>query len=172
MDNEKFSVVGTSLFKGATKVRFANDFEGRVKNLTRGGHNNIELFRTPNDKPLTKPEAIAFLQTQTLSKAAAEAVANKASEYAPKIVKAPTKAKDVKAPTKAKVAKTPKAVKPATKTATKTTKVAKTIKAVAPTIAQKAKAAKAAKAAKVTTSDTIVTPVTNAPAADDVPAIA
>lgn len=152
--SEKFTVVGTTLYQGATKVRFANDMATRVKTLVKNGHTEIELFETPGE--CTKEEAVAFLLTQKLTPAALEAAQNKAAEYAPKVKKE-------------KVAKAPKAEKPAK---AKTAKVAKTAKAApkakkaAPSIAAKAKAAKAA------ATETIVTPVSNAPVAEDVPAVA
>ena len=44
MTNKTFSVAGTSTFNGVTKVRFANDFVGRLKILFKNGHDNVELI--------------------------------------------------------------------------------------------------------------------------------
>lgn len=111
---EKFKVAGTTIYKGATKVRFANDLATRVKTLVKNGHDEIELFELPHS--MSKQAALEYLQTQTLSKAAMVAVADKLSEFAPKVSK-------------------PKATKKAT-----------TVKKVAPSIASIAAKAKAAKA--------------------------
>lgn len=118
MTTEKFTVAGTTLYKGATKVRFANDLATRIKTLVKNGHDDIELFELPNE--MTKPEALAWLATQKLSAKAAEAVADKASEYAPKVKKerAPKAAKAAKKTS----AKPTKAASKAPKSATKTKK--------------------------------------------------
>ena len=42
MTNKTFSVAGTSTNNGITKVRFANDFVGRLKILYKNGHENVE----------------------------------------------------------------------------------------------------------------------------------
>ena len=44
MTNKTFSVAGTSTNNGITKVRFANDFVGRLKMLYKNGHENVELI--------------------------------------------------------------------------------------------------------------------------------
>jgi len=44
MTNKTFSVAGTSTLNGVTKVRFANDFVGRLKILYKNGHENVELL--------------------------------------------------------------------------------------------------------------------------------
>ena len=43
MTEKTYTVAGTSKFNGSTKVRFANDFVGRFKILTKNKHENIEL---------------------------------------------------------------------------------------------------------------------------------
>lgn len=54
-----FKVAGTStLPKGGTKVRFANDMT-RVKVLVKGGHENIDLIELPN--AMTKEDIVAYL---------------------------------------------------------------------------------------------------------------
>jgi uncharacterized protein YjgD (DUF1641 family) len=146
---EKFTVVGTTMYKGATKVRFANDMATRVKTLVKNGHEAIELFELP--KPMTKPEAVAFLATQTLSKEAAEAVANKASEYAPKTPKAAKSAAKTVAKAVAKKVAKPVAKKAAAKAP---------VKKPTQSIAAKAKAAKAATPAAEVIATPVVTPTT------------
>ena len=44
MTNKTFEVAGTSTIKGVTKVRFANDYVGRLKILYKNGHENVELM--------------------------------------------------------------------------------------------------------------------------------
>ena len=44
MTNKTFSVAGTSTLNGITKIRFANDFVGRLKILYKNGHENVELI--------------------------------------------------------------------------------------------------------------------------------
>ena len=44
MTQKTFSVAGTSTNNGITKVRFANDFVGRLKILYKNGHENVELI--------------------------------------------------------------------------------------------------------------------------------
>jgi hypothetical protein len=39
-----FEVAGTSTLNGVTKVRFANDYVGRMKILFKNGHENVELM--------------------------------------------------------------------------------------------------------------------------------
>ena len=39
-----FEVAGTSTLNGVTKVRFANDYVGRMKILFKNGHDNVELI--------------------------------------------------------------------------------------------------------------------------------
>ena len=44
MTNKTYSVAGTSTLNGITKIRFANDFVGRLKILYKNGHENVELI--------------------------------------------------------------------------------------------------------------------------------
>lgn len=60
MTQATFKVAGTTKLNGITKVRFANDIM-RVKNLAKGGHEDIDLIELPNE--MTKPEAVAYLQS-------------------------------------------------------------------------------------------------------------
>lgn len=59
-----FSVIGVSTLNGNTKIRFANDFAGRIKNLVKGGHTGVELFELP--EPMTKEAGIAYVQANNL----------------------------------------------------------------------------------------------------------
>ena len=62
--SKTFTVVGVSTLNGKTKVRFANDFAGRIKNLVKGGHTNIELFELP--EAMTKEAALAYVKANSL----------------------------------------------------------------------------------------------------------
>jgi hypothetical protein len=62
--SKTFTVVGVSTLNGKTKVRFANDFAGRIKNLVKGGHTNVELFELPS--AMTKEAALAHVQANSL----------------------------------------------------------------------------------------------------------
>ena len=62
--NKTFTVVGVSTLNGKTKVRFANDFAGRIKNLVKGGHTNVELFELP--KAMTKEACLAHVEANAL----------------------------------------------------------------------------------------------------------
>lgn len=59
-----FLVIGVSTLAGKTKVRFANDFAGRIKNLVKGGHTNVELFELP--EAMTKEAAMAYAKANAL----------------------------------------------------------------------------------------------------------
>ncbi len=80
MATEKlFTVVGTATNpNGTTKVRFANDLVARVKILTKAGCSNIELMELP--RPMTKLEALQFLQDKGAAGDAGYAIANKLAE--------------------------------------------------------------------------------------------
>ena len=55
MDNRTFKVAGTSTDpKGSSKVRFANDYVGRIKILNMRRHTDINLVEL--DKPMSKKE--------------------------------------------------------------------------------------------------------------------
>jgi hypothetical protein len=58
-----FKVAGVSVFKGETKVRFANDLT-RVKVLSKGGHKDIELMELP--EAMDKPAVVTYLKTTEL----------------------------------------------------------------------------------------------------------
>ena len=84
MTDKTFKIVGTSLFNGNWKVRWANDFVTRFKTLHKGGHTSIDLFELPN--PLTKPEATKWLSESdkfaSLCENAQHAIIEKLGEYA------------------------------------------------------------------------------------------
>lgn len=74
-----FTVAGTATNPdGTTKARFANDLVARVKILTKAGCSNIELMELP--KPMTKLEALQFLQEKGATGDAGYAIANKLAE--------------------------------------------------------------------------------------------
>lgn len=80
MATEKlFTVAGTATNPdGTTKARFANDMVARVKILTKAKCSNINLVELP--RPMTKLEALQYLQEQGLTGDAGYAVANKLAE--------------------------------------------------------------------------------------------
>ena len=59
-----FKVIGVSTLNGKTKVRFANDFASRIKNLVKNGHTNVELFELPT--AMTKDAALAHVKANSL----------------------------------------------------------------------------------------------------------
>jgi len=83
MTDKLFKVVGTTLFRGTYKVRWANDLVTRFKMLHKGGHTDIELFELPQS--MTKPEATQWLKDQPtydrLNPEAQYAVVAKLEEY-------------------------------------------------------------------------------------------
>lgn len=74
-----FTVAGTATNpNGTTKVRFANDIVARVKILTKSNCSNIDLMELP--KPMTKLEALRYLQDLGKAGDAGFAITNKLSE--------------------------------------------------------------------------------------------
>jgi len=65
MKQQLFTVAGTSIRQGETKVRFANDLVSRVKALNRAGHKDVNLVELP--KPMTKLEALQHLHSLGMS---------------------------------------------------------------------------------------------------------
>ena len=60
MDNRTFKVAGISTDpKGSTKIRFANDYVGRIKMLNMRKHTDIRLVEL--EKPMSKKEICDFL---------------------------------------------------------------------------------------------------------------
>ena len=79
MSTEKlFTVAGTATQNGVTKARFANDLVARIKILNKAGCTDINLVELPN--PMTKLEALQYLQTTGVTGDASHAVAEKLAE--------------------------------------------------------------------------------------------
>jgi hypothetical protein len=73
-----FTVAGTATQHGVTKARFANDLVARIKILNKNGCTDINLVELP--KPMTKLQALQYLQEQGVAGDAGYAVANKLAE--------------------------------------------------------------------------------------------
>jgi hypothetical protein len=73
-----FTVAGTATQHGVTKARFANDLVARIKILNKNGCTDINLVELP--KPMTKLQALQYLQEQGVNGDAGYAVANKLAE--------------------------------------------------------------------------------------------
>jgi hypothetical protein len=54
-----FSVAGTSKLNGTTKIRFANDWIGRLKTLYKNGHDDVQLIELGGE--FTKAEVCQIL---------------------------------------------------------------------------------------------------------------
>jgi|TARA_Y100000385_G_C12655977_1_gene451608 hypothetical protein len=54
-----FSVAGTSKLNGITKIRFANDWIGRLKTLYKNGHDDVQLIELGGE--FTKAEVCQIL---------------------------------------------------------------------------------------------------------------
>jgi hypothetical protein len=97
-----FTVAGTATNpNGTTKARFANDLVARIKILNKAGCTAINLVELPS--PMTKLQALQYLQEQGVAGDAGYAVANKLAEKT-KIAKkgeVKVKATSVKASAKA-----------------------------------------------------------------------
>ena len=98
-----FTVAGTATQHGVTKARFANDLVARIKILNKNGCTDINLVELP--KPMTKLQALQYLQEQGATGDAGYAVANKLAEKTRiakkgeiKVSGKATTAKSVKAP--------------------------------------------------------------------------
>lgn len=61
MTDKLYTVAGTSSHNGKTKVRFANDYVGRFKILTKNGHENINIIELPSE--MNKADVCKFLQS-------------------------------------------------------------------------------------------------------------
>lgn len=78
-DNKTFTVAGYATNPdGTVKVRFANDLVARIKILNKAGCTNVNLIELP--QPMTKLDALQYLQTQGFSGDAGYVVANKLTE--------------------------------------------------------------------------------------------
>ena len=73
-----FTVAGTATQHGVTKARFANDLVARIKILNKNGCTDINLVELPT--PMTKLQALQYLQEQGATGDAGYAVANKLAE--------------------------------------------------------------------------------------------
>ena len=74
-----FTVAGTATNPdGTTKARFANDLVARIKILNKSGCTAINLVELPS--PMTKLQALQYLQQTELTGDAGYAVANKLAE--------------------------------------------------------------------------------------------
>lgn len=60
MTNKTFKFVGSSLYNGSTKLRFANDIM-RIKVLDKNGHQNVDFKELPAD--MDKASAVAHLSS-------------------------------------------------------------------------------------------------------------
>jgi len=94
-----FTVAGTATQHGVTKARFANDLVARIKILNKNGCTDINLVELP--KPMTKLQALQYLNEQGITGDAGYAVATKLAEKT-KIAKKG----EIKVSGKAKTAKT------------------------------------------------------------------
>jgi hypothetical protein len=54
-----YSVAGTSKLNGTTKIRFANDWIGRLKTLYKNGHDDVQLIELGGE--FTKAEVCQIL---------------------------------------------------------------------------------------------------------------
>jgi hypothetical protein len=61
MTNKTYSIAGTSTLNGITKIRFANDFVGRLKILYKNGHENVELMELGGE--FTKAQVCQILMS-------------------------------------------------------------------------------------------------------------
>ena len=59
--NKMYTVAGVSTSNGKTKVRFANDYVGRFKILTKNGHTDVNILELPNS--MSKGDVCKFLST-------------------------------------------------------------------------------------------------------------
>jgi hypothetical protein len=60
--DKTFTVAGTSVLNGKTKVRFANDLVSRIKVLGRNGHDAINLIELP--QAMDKASAAKYISAQ------------------------------------------------------------------------------------------------------------
>ena len=103
MATEKlFTVAGTATHKGITKARFANDLVARIKILNKAGCTDINLVELPS--PMTKLQALQYLQEQGVTGDAGYAVANKLAEKTKLAKKGEVKVKATAVKATAKVA--------------------------------------------------------------------
>jgi hypothetical protein len=78
-DNKTFTVAGYATNSdGTVKVRFANDLVSRIKILNKAGCTNVNLVELP--RPMTKLEALEFMNSQGITGDAGFVVSNKLAE--------------------------------------------------------------------------------------------
>jgi hypothetical protein len=78
-DDKLFTVAGTARNPdGTVKARFANDLVARIKILNKAGCTDVNLIELP--EPMTKVQALEYLQTQGVTGDAGYAVANRLSD--------------------------------------------------------------------------------------------
>ena len=98
-----FTVAGTATNPdGTTKARFANDLVARIKILNKSGCTAINLVELPS--PMTKLQALQYLQQTELTGDAGYAVANKLAEKTKLAKKGEVKVKATGVTATAKVA--------------------------------------------------------------------
>jgi hypothetical protein len=98
-----FTVAGTATNPdGTTKARFANDLVARIKILNKAGCTAINLMELPS--PMTKLQALQYLQQTELTGDAGYAVANKLAEKTKLAKKGEVKVKATSVKATAKVA--------------------------------------------------------------------
>tara|TARA_B110000977_G_scaffold88332_1_gene117415 strand:+ start:799 stop:1212 length:414 start_codon:yes stop_codon:yes gene_type:complete len=94
MTQKTFSVAGVSTFKGATKVRFANDFVNRIKILDKNLHTDVELIELGTE--LSKEDVCKVLVAHPKFQGVAAQVA--IAEYLTRNVKTTSKSMATPAP--------------------------------------------------------------------------
>jgi hypothetical protein len=60
MTDKKFDYAGVSLYKGKTKIRWAND-PSRIKLLAKQGHEKLDLIALP--EAMSKAHGVRYLQS-------------------------------------------------------------------------------------------------------------
>lgn len=81
-----YTVAGVSTSNGKTKVRFANDYVGRFKILTKNGHDDVNILEL--DTAMSKGDVCKFLSTH--DKFQDEASQSAIAEFVVRNVKAVT----------------------------------------------------------------------------------
>ena len=81
-----YTVAGVSTSNGKTKVRFANDYVGRFKILTKNGHTDVNIIELPDS--MSKGDVCKFLSTH--EKFQDEASQSAIAEFVVRNVKAVT----------------------------------------------------------------------------------
>lgn len=74
---KRYTAVGITSKNGNTKIRYANDMVNRIKVFSKLGH-EVDFFELP--QPMTKIEALQYLQTQQLKGDGGYVVAQKLAD--------------------------------------------------------------------------------------------